>query len=202
MEQDEKSTVQSDENNSKIESAENTSGKKKHKKLSGFDKALIGISSTIGVLMVSSAGVLLLNQRATALYGIPVPVYYDYDAPPKVFAYNKTYTDYAGANKCASDVRALLARIKAHNSNIDERTYYGSIQASSGNDFGATNGISVIPTVSVANGVSIRNTPSETVLSEDTILDTKYYYIAVTEYNQLGAVSKVTVWQQASYFQN
>ncbi|MBR6253574.1 MAG: hypothetical protein IKR04_07065 [Clostridia bacterium] len=159
-------------------------------------KALVMAGAILIAVMLISFGVLIFNQMT----GTGNQIVNQFDTM-SLAGYNKTYSDYAGANKSAADVRALLQRVRAHNNNIDERTNYGSIQVNS-NSFGATGGINALPSVTVSNGQAIRNNANDTVFSEGTIRDSKYYYIAVTEYNQLGAVSRVTVWQQANYFQN
>ena len=159
-------------------------------------KALVMAGAILIAIMLISLGVLLFNQAQQNTNDIVGQF-----GTMSLSAYNKNYTDYVGANKSASDVKALLGRIRAHNNNVEERTVFGSITATS-QDFGATGGITAQPNPDITNGAAIRDKVDDPVFSEASVRESKYYYIVVTEYNQQGAVSGVTVYQQSTYFQN
>ncbi len=155
-------------------------------------KALVMAGAILIAVMLISLGVLLFNQTTDMTSGMTSQV-----DTMALAGYNKNYENYAGMNKSASEVRALLGRVRAHNNNIDERTKYGCINTT-------LNGTAVNdrqnPQVTNAQAISTA-LPTNTV-NESQILDSSYYQITINGYNTLGAVSSIIIHRQTQYIQN
>ena len=112
---------------------------------------------------------------------------------------NEIFEEFVGINKSASEVGELLGRILVHNNNTNERQYYGAIEAIKGNSFTPEEDIFAPVDYSVNYDAPI-NYEIADVFSGSPLREIKYYTVAVTEYNTLGCISQITVWQQSEYF--
>ena len=156
-------------------------------------KALVMAGAILIAVMLISLGVYLFNAASNTNEGMIQQI-----DTMALAAYNKNYEQYNGYNWKASDVKALIGRLRAHNNNIEERTAYGTI-TSTLNDGGIA--ARQNPTVNAGTAVNGTTTNPATV-NTGSIRESSYYAIQVTGYNQLGAVSQITVWRQTNYFQN